>query len=128
MAEQQQQKAPGGHYSGANPVPTVKKFMESLDVGKKDRDNKVDAGSNAAQPHQAKPTPKKGQKTVTDPVTHNEVVIEDAKRDMVNEVDNPKLSVPNANLGKETVSLVSCCMGCSLTSPVDCQNRKDPIR
>jgi hypothetical protein len=110
MAEQQQQKTPGGHYSGANPVPTVKKFMESLDVGKKDRDKKVDAGSNDPQPHQAKPTPKKGQKTVTDPVTQNQVVIEDAKRDMVNEVDNPKLSVPNANLGKETVSLVSSCM------------------
>lgn len=105
MAEQQQH-VPGGHYSGANPVPTVKKFVESLDVGKKDRDKKLDAGNNEPQPHEAKLPPKKGQKTVTDPVTHNEVVIENAKKNMIKEVDNPKLSVPNANLGKETVSFV----------------------
>ena len=38
MAEQQQQYMPGGHYTGANPVPTVKKFIENLDKDKRERD------------------------------------------------------------------------------------------
>lgn len=38
MAEQQQQHMPDGHYSGANPVPTVKKFTENLDKDKRERD------------------------------------------------------------------------------------------
>jgi hypothetical protein len=42
MAEQQVQHAPGGHYSGHNPVPTVKKFIENLDRDKAARDRKVD--------------------------------------------------------------------------------------
>lgn len=55
---------PGGHYSGKNPVPTVKKFIENLDKDKAARDRKVDeeqaakdrqAGSGGdAKPH--KPT------------------------------------------------------------------------
>ena len=93
MAEQQQQHKPGGHYSGANPVPTVKQFVEKLDIGKKDRDKKVDGSLNGSKdsptPHENKLTPKKGQKTVTDPVTGNEVVIENATKNMVHEVDNP---------------------------------------
>ena len=30
MAEQQQQYMPGGHYKGANPVPTVKSSLRTL--------------------------------------------------------------------------------------------------
>jgi hypothetical protein len=93
MAEQQQQTKPGGHYSGANPIPTVKQFVEKLDIGKKDRDKKIDSQRDAshatAKPHENKLTPKKNQKTVTDPVTGNEVVIENATKDMVKEVENP---------------------------------------
>ena len=36
MAEQQQQHMPGGHYSGVNPIPTVKKFIENLDKDKRE--------------------------------------------------------------------------------------------
>lgn len=42
MAEQQVQHAPGGHYSGHNPVPTVKKFIENLDKDKAERDRRVE--------------------------------------------------------------------------------------
>jgi hypothetical protein len=101
MAEQQQSR-PGGHYSGANPVPNIKKFMESLDKDKKNRDAQIDAQSTPTQagdttdatPHVASPQPKSGtQKTVTDPVTGNNVVIEDASKDMFKHVENPSVSV-----------------------------------
>jgi hypothetical protein len=120
MAEQQQK--PGGHYSGANPVPTVKKFIENLDKDKKERDRKLDeemqaqkkqqgAGVKAgdAVPHKAE---KMGipetAKTVTDPTTGNQVVIEDVSKAMMDRVENPTLSVPNANLQKDTVCLLRC--------------------
>jgi hypothetical protein len=44
------------------------------------------------------------RRTVTDPTTGNQVVIEDVSKAMMNQVENPQLSVPNANLQKETVS------------------------
>lgn len=111
MADQQQH-APGGHYSGANPVPTVKKFIENLDKDKSARDRKLDeqekerkkaAATGDATPH----TPQKAglegtQKVVTDPTTGREVTIEDVNPAMMNQVENPQLSVPNANLGKST--------------------------
>ncbi|KAF2017132.1 hypothetical protein BU24DRAFT_144104 [Aaosphaeria arxii CBS 175.79] len=112
MAEQQQQHAPGGHYSGANPVPTVKKFIQNLDKDKAERDRKIDeqgmsaAGGGATSkvaPHKPTKHGVKGtQKTVTDPTTGKQVVIEDVSKDMVHQVENPTLSVPNANLEKDT--------------------------
>lgn len=109
--------APGGHYSGQNKIPTINEFLSRLDVGKKDRDQKIDgkngkapkqnksAGADDSIPHQSqKPKAGKNQKTVTDPVTGKEVVIEDVNADMMETVKNPTLSVPNANLGKETTA------------------------
>lgn len=100
MADQQQQKAPGGHYSGANPVPTVRKFLENLDKDKAARDRKLDEEA-AGQQKQAAPggqpvphRPQKAgisgtQKTVTDPTTGKEVVIEDVSKSMMDQVENP---------------------------------------
>lgn len=96
MAEQQQQHAPGGHYSGANPVPTVKKFLESLDKEKQERDRAIEQQGQQPQtatPHKQHPRGIKGtQKEVTDPTTGRQVVIEDVNRDVMKEVDNPKVS------------------------------------
>lgn len=113
MAEQQQQHKPGGHYSGANPVPTVKKFIENLDKDKAERDRKLDeqakerkelVAGGEATPHQAQKAGIEGtQKVVTDPTTGREVTIEDVSKSMMNQVENPTLSVPNANLQKPTV-------------------------
>ncbi|PSN68985.1 hypothetical protein BS50DRAFT_675241 [Corynespora cassiicola Philippines] len=115
MAEQQQQHAPGGHYSGKNPVPTVRKFIENLDKDKAERDRKLDEQQHATKhnkslsqssepvAHQNQQLGIKGtQKRVTDPTTGREVVIEDVSKDMMNQVENPTLSVPNANLNKDT--------------------------
>jgi hypothetical protein len=98
MADQQQ-SVPGGHYSGSNKVPTINKFLENLDRDKKNRDKEIDEQKNIASqqkngdtgivPHQNAPKAKKGQKTVTDPVTGKEVVIEDANKDMLKQVENP---------------------------------------
>lgn len=132
----QQQTAPGGHYSGHNPVPTVKQFVENLDRDKRARDKRIEERAQAKQaeggsvptspPRADKKTPvvmpvkpaqdgvadHKAQKktiegteqTVTDPTTGREVVISDVGQEMVNEVENPHLIVPNANLNKPTVS------------------------
>jgi hypothetical protein len=100
MAEaEQQQHVPGGHYSGANPVPTIKKFVENLDRGKKERDRQLDEAekmktqgvSDDLTPHKNQLTAKRGQKIVTDPTTGREVVIEDVGKDMMNAAKDPKV-------------------------------------
>ena len=106
MADQQQTVQPGAYYSNTNKIPTVQKFIQNLDKGKADRDKAIDEAqehkTSGTQAH--KPNPKgKNQREATDPVTGKEVVIEDATKEMYKHVTNPQLSVPNANLGKETV-------------------------
>lgn len=103
MAEQQA-TVPGGHYSGTNKIPTINKFLESLDRDKKHRDAEIDEQKSIAEqekngtaipsnsgvtPHKNGLPQKKGQKTVKDPVTGKEVVIEDAHKDNLDLVDNP---------------------------------------
>ncbi|EPE35263.1 C2 (Calcium/lipid-binding, CaLB) [Glarea lozoyensis ATCC 20868] len=114
MAAQQTKKAPGAHYSGNNPIPNVQKFIESLDKDKKERDAKINeqmkakkangtAGSDVKEHKQGQPTGVEGtRKTVTDPTTGKEVQIEDVNADFMQAVKNPMLSVPNANLNKDT--------------------------
>ena len=133
----QQQHGPGGHYSGHNPIPTVKQFVENLDKDKRERDRQIDERAKAAkaqsgtapttptkankktpattpktpaqdgvQDHQLRQKTIEGtEKTVTDPTTGREVVIADVGKEMVDEVENPHLIVPNANLNKPTVRI-----------------------
>jgi hypothetical protein len=111
---QQQQHAPGGHYSGHNPVPTVKQFVENLDTDKRKRDKRVEEEAARRREQQGqdsqarKPLERqvKGtEKTVTDPTTGREVVIADVDKEMIKEVEDPHLVIPNANLNKDTVSI-----------------------
>ena len=115
MAEETQHVGPGGHWSGKNKIPTVGEFMERLDVGKKERDAKLDEqkkarqdqqqslGGGEVQAHQNEDKkPASEQETVTDPTTGKQVVVEDVSKEMVDRAKNPVLSVPNANLGKDT--------------------------
>jgi hypothetical protein len=83
------------HYSGANPIPTVKEFIDKLDVGKKDRDEKIENGEIKPASSPKPLTPGKNQKTVTDPVTGNDVVIEDAIKDRVSQVNDPTVLSPS---------------------------------
>jgi len=110
----QEQKGPGGHYSGKNKIPTINEFVQRLDRDKASRDANIDAQRKSAQqgapgggdevkPHQneLKHT-SENQETVTDPTTGKQIVIEDVNEAMRERAKNPTLSVPNANLGKET--------------------------
>jgi hypothetical protein len=114
QAHLQQQHGPGGYWSGGNKIPTVGQFMEKLDKDKKERDKQLDEqaklkaqqqklGGSDIQAHQNEAKkPSSSQKTVTDPTTGKEVVIEDVNKDFMERVKNPVLSVPNANLGRDT--------------------------
>lgn len=113
MAEETQHVGPGGHWSGKNKIPTVGEFMERLDVGKKERDAKLNEqkkgrgqqnlGGGEITAHQnEEKKPVADQETVTDPTTGKQVVVEDVSKDMIERAKNPTISVPNANLGKDT--------------------------
>ncbi|KAL5345148.1 hypothetical protein ACLOAV_010104 [Pseudogymnoascus australis] len=100
--------APGGHYSGRNPVPNIHKFLENMDRDKKARDAQMmaeqAAKSGQVEAHKDKRSkePTSSRKTVTDPTTGRQVQIEDVDENFMEAALNPKLSVPNANLGKQT--------------------------
>ncbi|KAF7873879.1 hypothetical protein EAF04_002551 [Stromatinia cepivora] len=102
-------KGPGAHYSGTNPIPNIQRFVESLDSEKRDRDAKINEQLESRTQGEAKDH-EQGQphgidgtrKVVTDPTTGKDVEIEDVNADFMKAVDNPQLSVPNANLNKPT--------------------------
>lgn len=111
-----QQHAPGGHYSGTNKIPTVNQFLERLDGDKKKRDKEIDQQraareskreSGEVQPHQEQLRPKENQKTVTDPTTGQEVVIEDVNKDMVERAKNPVVSICRSQPPCRALSLTS---------------------
>jgi Ca2+-dependent lipid-binding protein len=101
------QKA-GKPWSAANPIPNIKQFVENLDKDKAQRDRQIDEQNNAANQRNGGPVAHKNEpvtkneKTVTDPTTGKQVVIEDVNKDFMKAVTDPMLSVPNANLGRPT--------------------------
>ncbi|KAL9082833.1 MAG: hypothetical protein Q9159_006164 [Coniocarpon cinnabarinum] len=115
MSDEQVQ-VPGGHYSGKNKIPTINQFLERLDRDKAQRDQQIEAQNKAkksgqkesseqdgdAVPHKDELPVTGAQKKVKDPTSGREVVIEDVDKEMMKNVKNPMLSVPNANLGKDT--------------------------
>jgi hypothetical protein len=91
--------APGGHYSGRNPVPNIQKFLENMDRDKKTRDAALIAQQKAAasgevQAHKDTRTsaPSGTQKIVTDPTTGRQVQIEDVSEHFMDAATNPKAS------------------------------------
>jgi hypothetical protein len=97
----QQQHHPGGHWSAANPIPTIQKFVENLDREKKERDRKVDdelrikqeAAPNFADvsPHRQEKIVKRHTREVTDPTTGREIEIEDVGKEFMKDVKDPKV-------------------------------------
>lgn len=91
-------KGPGAHYSGANPIPNIQRFVEGLDSDKRDRDAKINehlqqrdhaeaADHPQGQPHGVDGT----RKIVTDPTTGKDVEIEDVNADFMKAVDKPQV-------------------------------------
>lgn len=103
-----QQQKTGKPWSGNNPIPNIQQFISNLDKDKASRDAKIDEankassqGNGAPVQHQNQAASTKG-KEVTDPTTGKKVIIEDVGKDFMDAVKDPMLSVPNANLGKDT--------------------------
>ncbi|KAJ5646527.1 hypothetical protein N7490_002899 [Penicillium lividum] len=115
----------GEHWSGANPVPTVQKFIEHIDNDKKERDLRIDeekrqndererkhqwedtrgkqhTGHGDPVAHKARKVSKAKMHTVTDPTTGKDIGVEDQDESAMETVKNPMLTVPNANLGMPT--------------------------
>jgi len=98
---------PSAHYSGRNRIPNIKQFVEGLDRDKKRRDEAIDQdptlpGGGGAVDHVPSNMPGKNRRVVRDPVTGKDVEIEDVDSRHVKAAENPVLTVPNANLGKES--------------------------
>lgn len=109
MADQQQH-APGGHYSGKNKIPNIKEFVTNLDKEKAERDKRIDeqakkreAARNGQAPAQQDPNSdarehqvvsggiKDTQKQVRDPTSGRQVVIEDVNKETMNNVRDPQV-------------------------------------
>ncbi|KAI5864229.1 hypothetical protein GGS23DRAFT_488743 [Durotheca rogersii] len=108
-AEQNHRYPDGGHYSGLNRIPNIKEFVSALDKDKRERDARIDAESKANETnrgivdHAEKAGGRKGRgRVVTDPVTGGKVTIDDVEADFMKAVEEHNISVPNANLGKDT--------------------------
>ncbi|KAI0485570.1 C2 domain-containing protein [Xylaria cf. heliscus] len=108
MSAEKEHVHPGGHYSGLNRIPNIKEFAAALDRDKKERDAKIDAKlkvnkkNGNIKEHENENYLAGHGRVVTDPVTGKEVQIDDVKLDSKKAVENPHLSIPNANLGKDT--------------------------
>ncbi|KAI0532227.1 hypothetical protein GGR58DRAFT_490955 [Xylaria digitata] len=110
MSAEKEHVHPGGaHYSGANRIPNIKEFAAALDRDKQERDAKIDADLKAnkrnkdIEEHRNENGHLAGHgRVVTDPVTGKEVQIDDVNVNFKKAVEDPLLSIPNANLGKDT--------------------------
>jgi len=101
-------------FLGHNRIPDIKTFVQNLDREKKGRDQTLDQqrkeeqqqnaqiGSDVKPHHQTKAGRIGTVKTVTDPTTGNQVQIEDVDKEFIKAAEDPLLSVPNANLRKDT--------------------------
>ncbi|CAI7665577.1 unnamed protein product [Penicillium pancosmium] len=98
----------GEHWSGANPVPTVQKFVEHLDREKKERDLRIDQENKSKQErerkiqelghdddqgdvsaHKAREVSQAKTRMVTDPTTGREIGVEDQDETSMDAVKNP---------------------------------------
>lgn len=105
----------GENWSGANPVPTVQKFIEHLDREKKERDRRIDGENRAknqrsqqekaegrngeqngekngeAVSHQPREVSQAKVRTVTDPTTGRDIGVEDQDESSMEAVKDPKV-------------------------------------
>lgn len=112
--ESPQRHRVGEHWSGANPVPTVQKFVEHLDREKKERDRRIDEENKAKQErnrkiqelgedegqgdvsaHKAREVSQAKTRMVTDPTTGREIGVEDQDETSMEAVKNPTVSLPS---------------------------------
>lgn len=95
------QHGPASHWSAANPIPTIHKFVENLDKDKRERDKQIDEELKRRQQNaqdqgesfdqEAADVQKKGTRQVTDPVTGKQIEIQDVQKQYLEESKNPKV-------------------------------------
>lgn len=102
-----QQHHVGEHWSGANPIPTIQKFVEHLDSEKRERDRRVDE-ENRTKEENAKKEEAEGKhgdvaehqpreisqakiRTVTDPTTGRDIGVEDQDESSMAAIKDPKV-------------------------------------
>lgn len=111
-APEAQRHRVGEHWSGANPIPTVQKFVKHIDQEKKERARKFDEEEKARKQnhqtesqegkggdgknedvvsHQAREVSKAKMHTVTDPTTGKEIGVEDQDETSMDAVRDPKV-------------------------------------
>lgn len=94
----------GEHWSAGNPIPTIQKFMQHLDVEKREREKheqditakqeeeskrKADRGeADEATAHKPRQVPKGKTRMVTDPTTGRDIEVEDQDEDSMETVKN----------------------------------------
>ncbi|KAK1999992.1 C2 domain-containing protein [Colletotrichum falcatum] len=113
----------GQHYSARNKIPNIHEFVAQLDKEKRERDAAIEAedkehdkiqrqaqhqtNGSSSKDHVPEKKDRKKTKTVRDPVTGKDVEIEDPKDDFEAVVDNPQITIPNQNLGKDATIATS---------------------
>lgn len=107
------QHGPASHWSAANPIPTIHKFVENLDKDKKERDKQIDEELKRRQQHpqnegqsldqEAADVQKKGTRRVTDPVTGKQIEIEDVQKQYLEESKDPKVSFSTYSSSAEQI-------------------------
>lgn len=91
----------GEHWSGANPVPTIDKFLQRLEVDKQERKAHEEAlaAKRREREEQGEEMAHKPRKTtgktrmVTDPTTGKDIEVEDLDEDAMEAVKDPKVSM-----------------------------------
>lgn len=112
------QHGPASHWSAANPIPTIHKFVEKLDKEKKDRDQRIDEEFKRRQQgaqeqgesfdQKAEDIRKKGTRRVTDPVTGKEIEIEDVQKHYLEQSKNPKVYMSVLHQDKSLIKPIHC--------------------
>lgn len=107
MPPGQQQHRVGEHWSAANPVPTIQKFMQHLETEKEERkaheeeinakeqqtrrekESRGEKLEDEATAHKNRTIPKGKTRMVTDPTTGKDIEVEDLDEESMEVVKNP---------------------------------------
>lgn len=107
-----QQHRVGEHWSAANPVPTIQKFMQNLETEKEERkahEEEVNRREQEARlqreargekiedettAHKNREIPKGKTRMVTDPTTGKDIEVEDLDEESMEVVKNPTVCPP----------------------------------
>lgn len=109
-----QQHRLGEHWSTANPIPRIQKFMETLDAEKKERNRMLDEQKKKRKeqglpeneeekpghyeqkdgttvPHRQREVSKRKTRVVTDPTTGREIEVEDQDEESMDAIRDPSV-------------------------------------